>query len=79
MWSSVGRLSGMQPDLEKDGGGALGWSFHQNIPDSLGIWMSVAGMKLPPEQTHHRVSVNVGSVQAYIYFCFLVRKKSKRC
>lgn len=32
--SSFGGLSEMQQGLERDGGGGLGWSFHENIPDS---------------------------------------------
>lgn len=33
-----------------DGGGGLGWNFHWNIPDSLGIWLPGAEVELPPEQ-----------------------------
>lgn len=47
--SSFGRLSDMRQGLERVGGGGLGWSFHQNIPDCLTLWISVAGVELPPE------------------------------
>ena len=52
LWGDIGleHLSEMWQGLEQDGRGDLGWSFHLNIPDSLGIWMPGAGMNLPPRQ-----------------------------
>lgn len=40
----------MRQDLKREKWGrGLRWSFHQNIPDSLGAWVPRAEMELPPE------------------------------
>lgn len=48
---TLGGLSEMWQGLDRDEGGVLGWNSHQNIPNSLGIWMSGARLKLPPEHS----------------------------
>lgn len=34
---------------ERDGEGDLGWNFHQNFSDSLGVWTPWARIELPSE------------------------------
>lgn len=52
--SSFGKLSEMLQVLERNEGGVLRWNFHQTF-QTLDLWMSEAGVKLPPEQYPHTI------------------------